>query len=135
MKIPPDMEKVFRLHTNKAPRFDNKNVSESPLSEDELALRFSEQHQDDLRYVAARSSWFKWDGARWRREETRLAFDLVRKSCREAAKEFGNGNPPKKTLTAATFAAVERIASADRRQAATHDEWDVDDLTFNMTDD
>ena len=64
-----------------------------PLTEDALALRFSERHENDLRYVAAKGQWFKWDGMRWRPESTGLAFDLVRDSCRTDAETYGNGKP------------------------------------------
>src|SRR5262249_33489721 len=65
-----------------------------PFTEDALALRFTEQHQHELRYVAAQSTWYKWDGARWKPEKTLLAFNLARECCRSAAKEYGNGKPP-----------------------------------------
>src|SRR5262245_39109316 len=46
------------------------------LTEDALALRFSEKHVDDLRYIATKGTWLKWDGIRWYPEATHLAFDL-----------------------------------------------------------
>jgi phage/plasmid-associated DNA primase len=66
----------------------------SELTEDALALRFSERHADDLRYIATKGAWLKWDGARWYPEATHLAFDLARQSCRADAQAFGNGKPP-----------------------------------------
>src|SRR5215831_10234478 len=65
-----------------------------PFTEDALALRFSERHADDLRYIATKGTWLKWDGTRWYAEATHLAFDLARQSCRADAREFGNGKPP-----------------------------------------
>jgi putative DNA primase/helicase len=108
----------------------NHALDGDPLTEDALALRFSERHADDLRYVAVQSQWFRWTGTHWRKEETSLAFDLVRKSCRNDAKEYGNGRPERSVYSAKTVAAVERMAKADRRQAATVDQWDRDDLLF-----
>jgi hypothetical protein len=102
-----------------------------PLTEDALALRFSEQHEHDLRYIATKGCWLKWDDARWYEENTHLAFDLARRSCREAAQEFGNGKPPAHVFSAKTIAAVERMAKADRRQETTIEQWDVDDFAFN----
>ncbi len=75
-----------------------------PLTEDALALRFSERHENDLRYVATKAQWFKWDGMRWRPEPTFLAFDLARESCRADAETYGNGKPP--AVTAQMVAAV-----------------------------
>ena len=66
----------------------------SPFTEDALALRFSERHKDDLRYIATKGTWLKWDGARWYPEATHLAFDLARRSCRADAQAFGNGKAP-----------------------------------------
>ena len=57
----------------------------NPFTEDALALRFSERHAHDLRYIAIRAQWLKWDGARWYIETTLLAFDLARRSCRKDA--------------------------------------------------
>jgi len=102
-----------------------------PFTEDALALRFSERHVDDLRYIATKAQWLKWDGERWRPEETLLAFDLARKSCRADAQEYGNGKPPSNVSSAKTIAAVERLAKADRRQAATLEQWDADDWLLN----
>lgn len=106
-------------------------VADNPFTEDALALRFSEQHQNDLRFIATKNTWLKWDGARWYAEATYLAFDLARQSCRAAAKEFGNGTKPGSVYSAKTIAAVERMAKADRRQATTIEEWDTCDLIFN----
>jgi putative DNA primase/helicase len=100
-----------------------------PLTEDALALRFSERHENDLRYIAAKGQWFKWDGIRWRPEPTHLAFDLARESCRADTETYGNGKPP--AVTAQMVAAVERMAKADRRQAATLDQFDADEWLFN----
>ena len=106
-------------------------VAENPFTEDALALRFSEQHKNDLRFIATKNNWLKWNGARWYAEATYLAFDLARQSCRAAAQEFGNGKKPGSVYSAKTIAAVERMAKADRRQATTIEEWDADDFTFN----
>jgi putative DNA primase/helicase len=59
--------------------------------------------------------WLQYDGVRWRIEETLGAFDLARKLCREAD-----------DADAKTVAAVITLARADRRLAATSDQWDAD---------
>jgi putative DNA primase/helicase len=104
------------------------------LNEDALALRFSERHQDDLRYIATKAAWLKWDGGRWYEEQTHLAFDLARASCRADAQMFGNGKPPAQVYSAKTVAAVERMAKADRRQATTIAQWDADDFISNTAE-
>lgn len=68
---------------------------DNPFTEDALALRFSARHAHDLRYVALKRQWYKWDGTRWRPEQTLLVFDLARASCRDDARayaHFGDGN-------------------------------------------
>jgi len=112
-------------------RVVNRALEGDPLTEDKLALRFSERHAETLRYVAVTNTWFRWDGRNWRPEETTLAFDLARISCRSDAETYGNGRPPSSVYSAKTVAAVERMAKADRRQAATLDQWDTHDLLFN----
>jgi P4 family phage/plasmid primase-like protien len=83
--------------------------------EDRIALEFSALHADDLRYVAAWNEWLQWDGVRWRVEKTLHAFDLARVLCRAAG-----------SAAARTVAAVISLARADRRQAATVEQWDAD---------
>jgi phage/plasmid-associated DNA primase len=51
-------------------------------SEDALALAFTERHGKDLRYVAAWSRWYKWNGKCWDVENTLLPFDYSRQICR-----------------------------------------------------
>jgi putative DNA primase/helicase len=96
------------------------------LSEDALALLFVEKHGENLHYVAAWGRWLVWDGKRWLPDSTLHVFDLVRETCREAL--------GRKRLDAKTVAAVEKLAKADRRVAATVDQWDVDPWLLNTPD-
>jgi hypothetical protein len=99
-------------------------------SEDALALAFANQHADSLRYVAEWNRWFEWDGMRWRRDRTEIAFDLSRQICRDAAGK-ANASDRKRIASAATVAAVARLARADRLIAATVEEWDRDPDLLN----
>ena len=102
------------------------------FSEDALASAFIEQHAERWRYVAAWGQWLHWTGSLWRREETLQAFDLSRHVCRRAAAaRCGNTKLKRKISSAATIAAVERIARADRYHAATTDIWDRDPWLLN----
>jgi hypothetical protein len=108
--------------------------SAAPLfSEDALALRFSRQHADDLRYVAMWGKWFAWDGSRWCEDSTLGVFDRVRVICRRASAECGSREQHVATrLTAgATVASIERLARSDRRHASTVDQWDCDPWLLN----
>jgi putative DNA primase/helicase len=101
------------------------------FSDEALALRFAELHVDDLRYVAAWSRWLSWDGARWQFDDTLAAYDLARKVCRVAASQCNKAKAAAVLASAKTVAAVERLAKADRRIAATVDQWDVDPWMLN----
>ncbi len=101
------------------------------FSDESLALRFTDRHRDDLRYVAAWSRWFIWDSARWRAEDTHRAFDLARAICRAASAECNKPNVAAAVASAKTVAAIERLAKADRAHAATVDQWDTDIFLLN----
>jgi putative DNA primase/helicase len=122
-----DTDNILRL----AALNDAQDEKRDTITEDMLALRFSERHADDLRYIATKATWLKWDGRRWYIEPTYLAFDLARRSCRDAAEELGNGKIPNSVGSAKTIAAVERMAKADRRQATVIEAWDANDFDFN----
>lgn len=100
------------------------------FSDEALALDFAAQRADTLRYVAAWSRWFLWTGVRWEPDETMRAFDLARAICRAAAARC-NTKPSRMIASAKTVAAVERLAKADRRLAATVDQWDCDVWLLN----
>ena len=95
-------------------------------SDDALALRFTEKHGADLRYVALWGQWLAWDGACWRRDETLSVFSKARAICRTAADECGKKQTAQRIRNAQTVAAVERLARSDRQHAATVDQWDAD---------
>src|SRR5579862_3181048 len=109
-------------------------VDEIGISDDELALRFTERHKDMLRYVAAWGRWLIWDGCRWARDETTRVFDLARTVCRDVL-----GEHEAKGLTASqvvalrkrlgsaqTVYAVVKLAGSDRRHAVQVSQLDAD---------
>jgi putative DNA primase/helicase len=100
-----------------------------PFSEDALALRFTQQHRDDLRFLATLNKWYRWSCGMWCREETLEAFDLARAVCRSAAAE--PQAPGREISKAKTVAAVVNLARADRNHATTHDQWDADPWLLN----
>ena len=97
-----------------------------PVTEDSVAAAFVERHQDTLRFCHHAGKWYRWTGAVWQREETRLAFDWARNLARRCAASSGEG----KAITAAGKAAfasgVERFVQADRAFAVTSAAWDRD---------
>jgi len=101
------------------------------FSEEALAQRFTRVHGETLRYVAAWSHWYAWTGARWALDSTLDAFDRARAICRVAASGADKPHAQITLASAKTVAAVERLAKADRRIAATVGQWDADPDTFN----
>ncbi len=112
-----------------------------PFTDEALALRFAETHEDDLRYaetheddlryVAKWSNWLLYDGTVWASDDTLRAFDLSRVICREASAECNAKKTAQAVASAKTVAAVGRLAKADRRLAATVAQWDQDDFLLN----
>jgi len=103
-----------------------------PFTEDALALRFSERHEHDLRTLPQKRNGS--NGTMFAGALNPRCF--ARDSCRTDAKDYGNGKCPASVSSAKTVAAVERFAKADRRQAATLEQFDADDsllTTENQT--
>ena len=100
-------------------------------TEDALALAFTRRYHRDWRYVATWGRWLVWDGCRWRTEDTLAATDLIRSVCRHAALKAANPKVAAKLASASTVSGVERLARADRRHAATTEEWDADPWLLN----
>ena len=99
----------------------------SEFTEDALASQFTARHEHELRYVVPWGAWLRWDGTRWNFEKTHLAFDLARQVAREAYADCGK----LRVASAAAVAAIEKLARADRRHAATVEQWDVDPWLLN----
>jgi putative DNA primase/helicase len=101
------------------------------FADDALALKFTERHGDDLRFTAAWGRWSAWDGSVWKQDETLHVYDLARKVCREESADCREKYLAPRIASAATIAAVERLARADRRHAATIEQWDADPWVLN----
>jgi putative DNA primase/helicase len=119
--LPPELAKLGEKLRQECP---------PPYSDEALALRFAERYSDRLRHVAAWSRWWLWNGQCWRYDDTLKVFDFARRVCRGVASEcdlkFASA-----VASAKTVAAVERLAKADRRLAATAEQWDVDPWLLN----
>jgi putative DNA primase/helicase len=93
----------------------------------DLAARFAERHADDLRYVGAWSKWLYYNAKVWKVEATHLARDLTKMLCQEAAAEC----EMRGMASSKTVAGVQTLAAADRRIAATVEQWDADPWLLN----
>jgi putative DNA primase/helicase len=119
--MPPDVVSF----TKAADRLKAAAEAERPpeFSDDALALLFAEDHAD-LRYVAAWGQWSEWGGNIWREDSTLAVFDHARTTARDAAAACKEPKAVASIKSAKTAAAIERLARADRRIAATVEQWD-----------
>jgi putative DNA primase/helicase len=101
------------------------------FSDEALALRFAELHAADLRYVAGWGRWLSYDETCWHFDDTLLSFDRARKICRDAAAQCNKPKTATALASAKTVAAISTLAKADRRLAATIDQWDADPWLLN----
>lgn len=101
------------------------------FTDDALALEFSRRYGNDWRFVHPWGTWLKWNGVSWVTENTLDAFDRARIVCREMASTTDKPRVAARITNAVTVAAVERMARADRRHAATTDQWDNDPWLLN----
>lgn len=93
-------------------------------TEDSLALSFV-RREPQLRYVALWNQWLSWKSYRWTPDSTLETFDLIRRHVRyEVPTE-------KQFLKATSVSAIEKLARADRKYAATVDQWDAHDGLLN----
>lgn len=119
----PDNEKI--KGTSKSKSEDKKN--DFLYSEDALSLIFEDKYKDSLRYDHTRKAWYGWNGTYWQLDETGRAYELIRKICRNAAKDTG----PKEAFylkKASTASAVNKFAQNAQHMAVTHKIWDADDF-------
>jgi putative DNA primase/helicase len=112
---------------------DQKQSVDPPpeFSDEALALSFAERHAADLRFVAVWNKWLRWDGSRWRLDNTLHALTCARRVCREEAAACTEPNIAVAIASAKTVAAVERLSRADPRLAATVEQWDVEPWLIN----
>ena len=104
-------------------------------NEDAIATAFTNRFRDILRFDHHRGRWYQWDGARWKLEETKLAFNWCREECRRAANEMNlPPNEAARLMRAGTAAAVERYAQSDRAHAVISEVWDADPFLLGTPD-
>jgi putative DNA primase/helicase len=112
-------------------KLDAKASEATDNTEDALARLFTQRYGEDLRYVAAWGRWLEWADTHWRSEPTLKVYDFARKIVREVASARANPTQQAKIASAATVAAIERLARADRQHAAKVDIWDADPWSLN----
>ena len=119
---------------DRAVKLDVADARPPEYSDESLALRFSEKHTKDARFVAAWGKWLLWTGTHWQFDSTMRAFDMARIVCRIASAEISDPKAVKlaaAVASAKTVAATVSLARADRRHAATVEQWDTDPWLLN----
>ncbi len=122
---------VEMVEKAKKPTVEVADARPPEFSDEALAQRFAQLHGEGLRYIATWNHWHAWTGARWELDTTLDAFDRARAICRIASSEAGTPHIKTALASAKTVAAIERLAKADRRIAATVEQWDADADTIN----
>lgn len=90
------------------------------VSEDMIALAFTDKFRDTLRFDHDAGRWFRWDGGSWKKDATDLAIHYTRQFARDLSEA-------KRALCKASVASgAERFARADRAHAVTQEIWDAD---------
>jgi putative DNA primase/helicase len=100
-------------------------------SEARIAEIFVERHGDEFRYVAEWGFWLRWDGKHWREEKTLMVNDSIKTICAELARDMDRNSEIRSLLKHNTISGAEKIARADRRVAATVEQWDKDPWCLN----
>jgi putative DNA primase/helicase len=140
-ELPPEQEEAPQPKTRTRPKLavvGNTVLAQEPdaellpqaMSEDALAKAFVEAHGKDWRYVKTWGQWFEWDGDGWRRDDTAKIDHLAVQITRQALywDEAKSLTPKERRMVnkRSTAGALRDVASANRKIAATIDQWDAD---------
>lgn len=88
------------------------------ISEDAIAMAFTAQFRDRMRFCHSHGKWFEWDGVCWVRDDTGRAFQYLR----ELARTMAQGK--KQTCKANVAKGAEAFARVDRAHAVNGEIWD-----------
>lgn len=108
---------------------EQRTGSAEAVKEDGVATLFAERYHDRLRYCHDHKSWYEWDGNTWRPDNRAVALHLSREMCRQSRALLGS-----RTGSAASIAAVLRIAETDPKLTVTQQRWDSDDWLLGTPD-
>lgn len=100
----------------------------SPPSEDSLALAFTEQYRDTLKFCQSSGRWYAWDGQCWERREGNCAIDLIRTFIRIQTLGL------KEYCKASMVRAVETLLRESPDHAVNSSYWDRDIFLLGTPD-
>jgi len=113
---------------------DDFESSDAPLppwmSEDALADKLVNQHGQVLRWTHG-MGWMIDNSQVWQRDADMVHFDRARGVCRLASSDVDDEKLQRKVTTAATVAAVVKLAQTDPRIVVPVSSWDADPLALN----
>ena len=91
------------------------------LTEDLLALAFTDRYRDKFSFCHDTGAWFCWNGQCWQKDKTRMPLHAMRELCREM-------NPQRKAIFGkmVTACGALKFAASDPKMAVTADGWDTD---------
>jgi putative DNA primase/helicase len=93
-------------------------IDPKDVSEDTVALAFTAQHRNDMRFCHSAGRWFQWDGVRWARDDAMRAFHFAREISRNMSDSL------KSVCKASVATGAEKFARADPAHAVTGEIWD-----------
>jgi len=130
---PKGRKRPSRAHARDYCQPQDPSPSVTSSTDCDLADQFAAKHSGELRHCAAWSKWLRYDGRVWKVEPTNLARSLAKGLCQQAAAARTDAEA-RRIASAKTVAGVQTLAAADRRIAATVEQWDADPWLLNTPD-
>jgi putative DNA primase/helicase len=121
----PRSRKKVRSSRRASPNGHDDAANDDLITEGRVSDAFTAAHRDELRFDHTAGRWFAWNGTRWRREETKLAYRYAHDLATLLAAS-GKDAVRVQAGKAAFAAGVERLAQSDRAFAVNHEHWDRD---------
>lgn len=118
--------------TGGSPPDDGEGLAPIFGSHDALAEALVGNLDEDFRCAAGQ--WHAWDGARFKREQTKLVWDRARHVCREAGARADDVRLGRAIQSSPAIYAAVQLAAADRRMAMEMSLFDADPWLLNTPD-
>ena len=110
------------------------NPGDNLVTEGAVSDAFTREYPDQLRFCHHSGRWYLWNGSRWTREETKLAYRWAHQKAMALAAETAGARAIVAAGKASFAAGVERLAQSDRAFAVTNDCWDQDPWLLGTVD-
>ncbi len=105
------------------------------ITEDGLALQYTEETSNELKYCSTLGGWQAYDGVCWNRDLKRRSYSKSRELVRRIAQHTSlSAKQYTRLRSSATVNAVVSLASSDPRHTVTQDQFDRDPWCLNTPD-